>query len=97
MMRLFFSQVEKIIANAHSAGMRVRVVGSALSPNGLGLSEDTMLSLAECDRVLSVDRLRKTVTVEVSTVHGKVAPYSIVLSVSVSATRQVLAGRSLFQ
>lgn len=58
-------QVEGIISKAHSEGKRIRVVGNALSPNGIGLSEDTMLSLGQCDRVLHVDKRARTVTVEV--------------------------------
>lgn len=61
------NQVESIISEAHNSGKRIRVVGNALSPNGLGLSEDTMLSLGQCDRVLHVDENRETVTVEVRT------------------------------
>ena len=58
-------QVEDIISKAHSEGKRIRVVGNALSPNGIGLSEDTMLSLGQCDRVLHVNKRARTVTVEV--------------------------------
>ena len=58
-------QVEDIIREAQQQQKRVRVVGNALSPNGIGLSEDTMLSLGQCDRVLHVDQERKTVTIEV--------------------------------
>lgn len=57
--------MERILSEAHTAGKRIRVVGNALSPNGLGLSEDTMLSLGQCDRVLHVDEKQGTVTVEV--------------------------------
>lgn len=60
-------QVECIISKAHREGKRIRVVGNALSPNGLGLSEDTMLSLGQCDRIIHVDKRRGTVTVQVST------------------------------
>lgn len=57
--------MESIIREAHKSSKRVRVVGNALSPNGIGLSEDTMLSLGQCDRVLHVDESLGTVTVEV--------------------------------
>lgn len=57
--------MKHIVRDAHRDGRRVRVVGSALSPNGVGLSEDTMLSIGHCDRVLHVDKKRKLVTVEV--------------------------------
>lgn len=65
-MRIFWHrQVEQIVQRAHRDGKRLRVVGSALSPNGLGLSEDTMISLAQCDRVKRINWRTKTVTVEV--------------------------------
>ncbi len=57
--------MESILREAHKSGKRIRVVGNALSPNGIGLSEDTMLSLGQCDRVLRVDEEQGTVTVEV--------------------------------
>lgn len=68
-----FYKVELIIREAHNSGKRVRVVGNALSPNGLGLSEDAMLSLGQCDRVLHVDKKKGTVTVEVRTAVWRVA------------------------
>jgi L-galactono-1,4-lactone dehydrogenase len=57
-------QVELIVAAAHAAGKRIRVVGNALSPNGIGLSSDTMLTLALCDKIIAVDPLNKTVRVQ---------------------------------
>jgi L-galactono-1,4-lactone dehydrogenase len=57
-------QVELIVAAAHAAGQRIRVVGNALSPNGIGLSSDTMLTLALCDKIIAVDPLNKTVRVQ---------------------------------
>lgn len=62
---LYLPQVEDIIREAQKKQKRVRVVGNALSPNGIGLSEDTMLSLGQCDRVLHIDQEMKTVTIEV--------------------------------
>ena len=32
---------------------RVRVVGSAISPNGIGLSDQAMLNMAQCNRMLN--------------------------------------------
>ena len=40
---------------------QLRVVGSALSPNGLGLSTEGTLSMALMDRVLKVDPEKKQV------------------------------------
>ncbi len=56
------AEVEDIIKEAHASGQQIRVVGNALSPNGIGLSDGgTMLSMVYCDKVLVVIRgyLRK--------------------------------------
>ena len=57
-------QVQKIIADAQAKGSKVRVVGNALSPNGIGLSTDTMLSMGLCDKILSVDPATRRVRVQ---------------------------------
>ena len=44
-------EVQRLLETMHAAGQRVRVVGSALSPNGIGLSDQAMLNMAQCDRV----------------------------------------------
>ncbi len=56
------AEVADIIKDAHASGQQIRVVGNALSPNGIGLSDgDTMLSMVCCDKVLIFTRgyLRK--------------------------------------
>lgn len=89
-------EVEGIISKAHSEGKRIRVVGNALSPNGIGLSEDTMLSLGQCDRVLHVDKRARTVTVEagarVQQVVDALAPYGLTLQNYASISEQQLGG-----
>jgi L-galactono-1,4-lactone dehydrogenase len=47
--------VEAIVADCARAKRRLRVLGSGLSPNGVGFSEDGMMSMALLDRVLWVD------------------------------------------
>jgi L-galactono-1,4-lactone dehydrogenase len=39
-------------------------VGTALSPNGLALAGEGMVSLSQLDRILEVDATKRTVTVE---------------------------------
>jgi hypothetical protein len=51
-------EVERLVAAAHEQGQRLRVVGSALSPNGIALSDEGMLSMALMDRVVAVDKER---------------------------------------
>ncbi|CAM9823767.1 unnamed protein product, partial [Ectocarpus sp. 8 AP-2014] len=89
-------EVERIISEAHNSGKRIRVVGNALSPNGLGLSEDAMLSLGQCDRVLHVDKKKGTVTVEagarVQQVVDALAPHGLTLQNYASISEQQLGG-----
>ena len=58
------AELEAIVAQNHAEGKRTRVVGSAISPNGIGLSDEGMLSIACLDRVLEVDKERMTCRVE---------------------------------
>jgi L-galactono-1,4-lactone dehydrogenase len=44
-----------IVADCARAKRRLRVLGSGLSPNGVGFSEDGMMSMALLDRVVWVD------------------------------------------
>ncbi|PKI42036.1 hypothetical protein CRG98_037489 [Punica granatum] len=57
-------ELEKIVKEAHESKSRIRPVGSGLSPNGIGLSRIGMVNLALMDRVLEVDKEKKTVRVE---------------------------------
>ena len=47
--------VEAIVADCAANKRRLRVMGSGLSPNGVGFSDEGMLSMALLDRVLWVD------------------------------------------
>ena len=51
--------VQHILALMHEAGQRLRVVGSALSPNGIGLSDENMLNMVQLDKVVSIDKEKK--------------------------------------
>lgn len=57
-------ELEKIVKEANESKSRIRPVGSGLSPNGIGLSRMGMVNLALMDRVLEVDKEKKTVTVQ---------------------------------
>ncbi|KAK4795549.1 hypothetical protein SAY86_027875 [Trapa natans] len=57
-------ELEKIVKEAHESKSRIRPVGSGLSPNGIGLSRMGMVNLALMDRVLEVDKEKKTVRVQ---------------------------------
>eukprot|EP00611_Tribonema_gayanum_P025442 TRINITY_DN5785_c0_g1_i1.p1 TRINITY_DN5785_c0_g1~~TRINITY_DN5785_c0_g1_i1.p1 ORF type:complete len:585 (+),score=155.44 TRINITY_DN5785_c0_g1_i1:226-1755(+) len=89
-------EVEQIIAGAHKADTKVRVVGNALSPNAIGLSTETMLTLALCDKVLSVDPIQKTVRVQagarVQQVVDALTPYNLTLQNYASISEQQIGG-----
>ncbi|OIV90348.1 hypothetical protein TanjilG_21790 [Lupinus angustifolius] len=57
-------QLENVVREAHEKKTRIRPVGSGLSPNGIGLSRAGMVNLALMDKVLEVDKQKKTVRVQ---------------------------------
>lgn len=50
------AELESTVAACHRSGQSIRVVGSALSPNGISFNEDGMLSMALLDKIISVDK-----------------------------------------
>eukprot|EP00755_Sulcionema_specki_P001072 Sspe_Gene.116267::Locus_105065_Transcript_1_2_Confidence_0.750_Length_518::g.116267::m.116267 len=58
--------VRKVLQDAQRRGAKVRVVGSGLSPNGIGLPENggEAISLVHMDEVLGVDVDKMEVTVQ---------------------------------
>lgn len=54
-------EIEGIVKAHHKSGAKLRVIGSALSPNGIGLTDGSMLNVAYCDAILNVDRKLKQV------------------------------------
>lgn len=65
-------EVEEIIRACHETGQTVRPLGSSLSPNGIALNKDGMISMANIDRVLEIDTEAKTITVEAGMTVSKV-------------------------
>ena len=57
-------EVEKIIKDCHEKGQSVRPVGASLSPNGIALNADGMMSMAHLDKVVEIDKKRMTVTAQ---------------------------------
>lgn len=47
--------MEAIVADCAANKRRLRVVGSGLSPNGVGFSDEGMMSMALLDGILWVD------------------------------------------
>lgn len=57
-------EVEKIVKDCQERGQTIRPLGSSLSPNGVALNKDGMISMANLDKVLEIDTEKKTITVE---------------------------------
>ena len=88
--------VGQVIAFMHAAGQKLRVVGSALSPNGIGLSDGAMINMAQCSKILSVDPERRQVTVQagarVSEVVEALRPHGLTLQNYASIAEQQIGG-----
>ena len=89
--------MQRILSLMHEAGGRLRVVGSALSPSGLGLSDEAMLNLSpHCTAVLSIDAEKRQATVQagarVSEVVEELRPHGLTLQNYASIAEQQIGG-----
>lgn len=57
-------EAQRMLAESHRLRSPLRICGNMLSPNGCSLSNNTMLSMANCDRIKRVDTSANQVTVE---------------------------------
>jgi L-galactono-1,4-lactone dehydrogenase len=89
-------ELEQIITKCHKEGQPVRPVGSALSPNALSFQERGMVSMANLDRILNIDKENMTVTVEagarVSQVIDALRPHGLTLPNLASIAEQQMGG-----
>lgn len=89
-------EVEAFVKAASDADQRLRVVGSALSPNGLGLCSEGMLSMALLDRVVKVDQDKQQVTVQagcrVQALADHLKPFGLTLANYASIREQQIGG-----
>ncbi|CAN4109169.1 unnamed protein product [Withania somnifera] len=89
-------QLEGIVNEANVKKHKVRPVGSGLSPNGIGLTRDGMVNLALMDKVLSIDKEKKTVTVQagirVQQLVDQIKAYGITLQNFASIREQQIGG-----
>jgi len=89
-------QLQEIIAWARGAGQKVRPVGTGLSPNGLALQQDGMLSMAQLDGIIEVDVKAQTITVEagarVSQILEELQKHGLTLANFSSITEQQIGG-----
>ena len=90
------TQVEEIVRECHRRGQAVRPLGSALSPNGIAFHAAGMMSLANLDKIVSVDAANSTVTVQagarVSQVIDALRPYQLTLPNLASIAEQQMGG-----
>ena len=88
--------IERVLSLMHAAGSRLRVVGSKISPNAIGFSDEAMLDMAQCDAVISVDADRMQATVQagarVSEVVNALRPHGLTLQNYASIAEQQIGG-----
>lgn len=92
--------VELIVRKCHANGWKVRPLGSALSPNGIGFQPEGMISLSNLDRVLEVHKgdgqTDSTVSVQagarVSQVVDALRPHGLTLPNLASIAEQQMGG-----
>lgn len=58
------AELEAMVREANAKKIKIRPVGSGLSPNGIGLNAEGMINFALMDKVLHVDEKNKRVTVQ---------------------------------
>ncbi|XP_021838260.1 L-galactono-1,4-lactone dehydrogenase, mitochondrial [Spinacia oleracea] len=90
------SDLEKLVQEAHQKSQKIRPVGSGLSPNGVGLSRAGMVNLGLLDKVLEVDKEKKTVRVEagirVQQLVDQIKEYGLTLQNFASIREQQIGG-----
>ena len=91
------AEVEAFIRAAHDSGQKLRVVGSALSPNGLALSDrEGMIGMSLLDKIISIDVDKRRVTVQagarVQQVADALKPHGLTLQNYASIRDQQVGG-----
>ena len=90
------AQVQTIVSEAHANREKIRCIGSALSPNGIGFQEQGMVSLAMMDKVLHIDEEKKQVTVQcgarVQDVADELRKHGLTLQNYASIREQTIGG-----
>lgn len=89
-------ELEAAMSWANSRKQKLRPVGSGLSPNGIGLSDDGMVNLALMDEIVDIDMDRKRVTVQagarVEQVVEALRPHGLTLQNFASIRQQQIGG-----
>lgn len=89
-------ELKDLVKRAHQAHEKLRPVGSALSPNGLGLEKEGMINLVMMDKILAVDPDKKQVRVQagarVKQLVDALRPYGLTLQNFASIQEQQIGG-----
>uniref|UniRef100_A0A5B7ASZ1 Putative L-galactono-1,4-lactone dehydrogenase n=1 Tax=Davidia involucrata TaxID=16924 RepID=A0A5B7ASZ1_DAVIN len=89
-------ELESFVKDANEKKQKIRPVGSGLSPNGIGLTRSGMVNLALMDKVLEVDKEKKTVKVEagirVQQLVDEIKDYGLTLQNFASIREQQIGG-----
>ncbi|CAK4326332.1 unnamed protein product [Aphanomyces euteiches] len=89
-------EIESIVAQHHREKSKLRCMGSGVSPNGLGFSNESILTLAHLDRIVNVDVASKQVTVQGGVLVGDLLThlrkYGLTLQNVASIREQTIAG-----
>ena len=89
-------EVQAIVRECHEKGQGLRPLGSSLSPNGIALNEEGMISMVNLDRVLNIDEEKKTITVQAGITVSKVVealrPHGLTLPNLASIAEQQMGG-----
>lgn len=90
------AELEALVLKSNEDGLRLRPVGSGLSPNGLGFEEEGMVNLGLLDHVLQVDKEKQQVTVQagarVSQIVELLRPHGLTLQNYASIAEQQIGG-----
>ncbi|RHY38220.1 hypothetical protein DYB38_005560 [Aphanomyces astaci] len=90
------AEVESIVAFHHLQKTKLRPMGSGVSPNGLGFSDESILVLSRLDNILHVDEELQQVTVEGGVIVGdllaRLRTHGLTLQNVASIREQTIAG-----
>lgn len=89
-------ELKALVKNAHIRRRKLRPVGSALSPNGLGFEKGGMVNLVLLDKILEIDKEKKQIRVQagarVNQVVDALRPHGLTLQNFASITEQQIGG-----
>lgn len=89
-------ELVELLAGASRSGIKLRPIGAAISPNGIGMEDEGMISLGNLNQILNIDQKNCTITVQAGATVAKVItalePYGLMLENFSSIQTQQLGG-----